>query len=379
MKVTFKDSVISFDRLQKQNGFLKKDLLVHETVCSDKTEPGLFDDTTLSKYGLKYLGRTLIPIKEVDTNDLYGQSVRDGVNPVRDAIEESIKNDGFKLQEYAPCAYKDADGNWTILEGRTRISILRSLGVSGKLLVNEYEKINPLIPDSKFGLHCNGDIGSPKGVASQEDLIRMFQNLIADGYLEFDETINQDKAKANFKKEVRNIMKVDFSRMKITGPALDKVLDYAMNNKGAKPNILPFNSREHALSHCRSHLGIRDDDKFVYVITTTDEWGFFKDVLPVWTEMRSLSDFRTIRVIVTKMAPSSVADWYLANIRVGRKMESHISEALQCWGNSIRSQNPGIEIYGTIPQCLSEAHKYPMDKLIKYADIDDFEYNLHGN
>jgi hypothetical protein len=79
------------------------------------------------------------------------------------------------------------------------------------------------------------------------------------------------------------------------------------------------------------------------------------------------------------MAPSSVSDWYLANIRVGRKMESHINESLICWGNGVHSKNPGIEIYGTIPQCLSEAHKYPMNKIIEYKNINDFEYNLHGN
>jgi hypothetical protein len=246
-------------------------------------------------------------------------------------------------------------------------------------LINEYQKVDESIDDAVFGLHCNGDIGSPKGEASQNDLIRFFQNLVANGDIEFDNTINQDKARLNFKKEVKKFAKEKFTKLKISGPSVDSILDYAMKNKGTKPNIRPFNSREEAMRHCNAVLGIRDDDKFVYVVTTTDEWGFFKDVLPVWRNMQSMSDFRTIRVIVTKMAPSSVADWYLANIRVGRKMESHINEALLCWGGGTKANNPGIEIYGTIPQCVSESGKYPMDKLILYKDIDNTTYDLYGN
>lgn len=375
-KKTTAQCIISLSRLQKQKGFTQADLDIHNELCDPATEPHMFENSKIGPtYGLEFKGRRLVPISELDTNDVYGDSVRDGLNSEYDNINDSIQNDGFKLNQLMPCAYRK-NKKWVILEGRTRISILKAIGVTDKLLINEYEKINDKIPDSAFALHSN-TVYTPKGVASQGDMVRHLENLLSNGYFEFDASINQDEAKRDFKKEVKAYVKDKFPKMRLSGPNLETLMNTAMASKSLKHNIKSFSSLDHAMSHLNNVLGVCDTKKYKYIMATTDEFGIFKRIIPAWQNLRDMGDNRTIRVVTCKLSPESAVDWHLANLRVGRKMQAHINSLMEIQ-NASPNGAPQVEIYGTLPQCESLSKKYPMDKLVQYSRVTDAEYNLHG-
>lgn len=374
--LTSDECIVSIDRLKLQNGFTKQDQVIHDKLCDPATEPRMFDNVTLEKvYGLTFKGRRLISFKEMDTNDTFGDSVRDGLNPEYDNINDSIQSEGFKLKQIAPCAYYK-NNKWVILEGRTRISILKSLGVTGDLLINEYEKVDDSIPDAAFALHSN-TVNDPKGVATQADMIRHLQNRITAGDFEFDETANQDDAKREFKKQIKDYVKEKFPKLRLSGPNLDSLLKNAMANKSVKHNIKSFSSLGHAMSHLNTVLGVIDTKKYKYVMAATDEWGIFKRIVPVWENMKAMNDKRIIRVVTCNLTLKSTTDWYLANVRVGKKMKSHIDSTVEIFG-SATGNAPQVEIYGTIPQCESLEKKYPMNKVVVYDKVSNAEYNLYG-
>lgn len=376
INLTSAQCIIPLARLQKQKGFTQADLEIHNEICNPATEPLMFDNSIIKQtYGLEFKGRRLVSMSELDTNDIYGDSVRASINSEYDNINDSIQNEGFKLNQLMPCAYRK-NKKWIILEGRTRISILKAIGVSDKLLINEYEKVNDKIPDSAFGLHSN-TVYAPKGVASQADMVRTLENLLSNGYFEFDASINQDEAKRDFKKEVKAYVKDKFPKMKLSGPNLEALMNTAMASKSLKHNIKAFSSLEHAMSHLNNVLGVCDTKKYKYIMATTDEWGIFKRIIPAWQNLRAMGDNRIIRVVTCKLAPESAIDWHLANLRVGRKMQAHINSLMEIHNTSSNGV-PQIEIYGTIPQCESLSTKYPMDKIVQYSRVTDAEYNLHG-
>jgi hypothetical protein len=303
--------------------------------------------------------------------------VRDGLNPEYDNINESIQTEGFKLNQLMPCAYQDKKSKkWIILEGRTRISILKAIDITGKLLINEYEKVNDGISDKTFALHSN-TVYDAKGAATQSDLIRHLQNEISVGNFEFDATINQDTAKKEFKKQVKTYVKEKFPKLRLPGPSLDSLLTDAMTSQNVKHNIKAFSSLDQATVHLNTVLGICDDKKYIYVLTTTDEWGIFKRVIPIMRKMRDNNDKRKIRIVTCQLAPKDMTDWYLANLRVGMKMGKNAQSIVECFGGTVTGA-PDIEIYGTLPQCEALAHKYPMDKLVIYSKVTKAEYNLYG-
>jgi hypothetical protein len=378
-ELTSENCIISMDRLKTQNGFTKEDMAIHDQLFNTVTEPAMFDNTILhKKFGVKFLKRKLVPLSELDTNDIYGDSVRDGINPKYKDIDASISMDGFKLNQLMPCAYwDDIKNKWVILEGRTRISILKAHDISGNLLVNEYEKTDRSIPDSVFALHSN-TVASPAGFASEADMMMQLTNMVSGGFFEFDDTINQDLAKKEFKKEVKSFAKEKYEKIHLSTANLDKIMGIAMNSKNVNHNIKHFPSLEHATAHLNTVLGVRDDKKYVYVLTSTDEWDFFKRVIPILEKMRENKDNRSIRIVTCKLKLKDSIDWYLANLRVGRKMDDTTKAIIEYFGGTVGSATPQIEVYGTIPQCEVFANKYPMDKLVRYSKVTKAEYNLYG-
>jgi hypothetical protein len=121
----------------------------------------------------------------------------------------------------------------------------------------------------------------------------------------------------------------------------------------------------------------------VYLFVSTDEWGApLKEAVKLRTEMKAKKDNRKIRIVTFKaqLDPKNpVTDWYLANLRVGRKMELRAQQALDAYCPGITLADSTIEFYGTIPQCTALENSYPMNKVVQYKKVTDKEYNLYGD
>jgi hypothetical protein len=376
--VTENDCIITLDRLRDQKGFTDADLNAHNILCNQSAHPDFFNQTILKdKFGLKFIKRTLVDIDDVDTNDKFGQTVRTDSHQSFDQLADSIKTKGFRLDGIPPCAYKLKD-KWSILDGRTRISIIKDTITGGKLLINLYEKIDTTIPDTTFALYCNTQ-HRHAGHATSNDLYGHIENLINTGYFKYDKKISQDIAGAEFKETISLYVEDKCPGVKLSSPQKEKLLKHAMSKVKVSSHIIPFNSADHVEKHLRDTLGIYDCPKFKYIITTTDEWGIFKAIMPKLAELEAdKKNKQVLRVVVVKQQPKDVADWYKANIRVGLKMARHLKAAGKMFGTSSK-KSTRVEIFGTIAQCRTEDKRFPKDELIKYSEITLADYNKFGD
>lgn len=377
-QLTSDDCVISLTRLQKQNGFTQADLDTHEILCHKSAYKNFFDQNILKdKFGLKFVERTLVNIDDVDTNDSLGQTVRKDGHTDFDNLQNSILTEGFRLDGIPPSAYK-LKNKWYILDGRTRISIIKDKIPGGKLLINLYEKIDTKKSDDSFAFYCNTQ-HRRAGHATTNDLYGVMEAQINKGYFKYDSSLHQDIAGADFKEALKIYVGEHFPTMKISSPQQEKLLQHAMKMVNVSSHLLTFNSGKALENHVKTFLKIYDCPKYQYVITSSDEWEIFKTLMPVLAALEAdPNNKQTIRVIVCKQKPTDVADWYKTNIRVGLKMAKHIRDAGKHFGTS-PSTTKRFEIYGTVAQCHTEATRFPMDKIIEYSTITLGDYNKYGD
>lgn len=377
--LTAEQCTIPFSRLVDQKGFTDSDLAVHEQLFVKATRPKFFDNVFLNDtFGLKYIDTRLINFDDVDTNDKHGQGVRSEVNRGLDGLTKSINEVGFKLDGLLPCAYKLND-KWVILDGRTRISIMRDALKGGKLLINLYEKIDTTKSDDSFAIYCNTE-HSYAGHATDKDMYGYVERLIINGYFKFDTSLPQEIAGSDFKEAIDLYLKnTHGGSIKLSSPQKQKLLHKAMSQAKVISQIIPIGSTKELTDRVTNVLGLYDSPKYKYVIIGSDEWDIFKIAIPKLLEiMADSNNKQIIRLVVCKQKPTSVSDWYLANIRVGLKMAKHLKDAAELFGGGF-TKNKRLEIYGTVPLCHTEIGRFPLDKVIKYSSITLADYNKFGD
>lgn len=375
---------VSVTRLKNQNGFKDTDLKVSLELCRQDGYGQVYGDDAgnLPEYGLRYEDRKLVPITKIVMDDLRGQRFRASGNSAVEDIASSIKHDGWKLNELPPSVLYDRDTKeYRILEGRTRLGLFdKEFSISGNLIVDVYSHVDKTKNPGDFSFFLN-TIQSPKGTATKFDAMTFLKSQVDGGILVFDTTIDRNQARVNFYKDLENML----GRIGVTMTEGDKrkFMNDVVDSKFKSGTVKYFNGgRSEVEEYAQKVLGLKDDKRYTYLYVSTDEWGSpLKEAVKLRTEMLEAGDNRKIRIVTFKaqLDPRGpVKDWYLANIRVGRKMEKRIVQAMQTYCPGATLENSTVEVYGTIPQCTELELKYPMDKLVKYKSITDKEYNLYG-
>jgi hypothetical protein len=370
MSLSKKDIIIDIETIQKNNGHTSTNLDVSKRVFLTESQPELYDEGMLaSRFGLSYSRRDLVKVGDIALEAKFGrQGVRVGANEKRPEIESSIKN-GWKLNTSPIAVYFSSDNtnDFKILEGRTRLGILADLGITGNIVVDVYEHIDPSIDPQDFAAYCNGDeVSPPKGHTTEESAIMIIQNKLKSGELKSDDTLEAGTAYKKLVKDIQSVIK------KLSLPLKKKhAEDFAkgsVSNINVQ-NIVEFTDKDPA-KYAREVLGIKNTAKVNYLFTSTDEYVAVKAALQEYTRMLENGEgHKELRVITSleTLDPGKGYEnhWYLANYCVGEKMEKHLSALmLMTGGNTIDCK---LKIWGTIPQCHSMADVFPMDKLVRYG------------
>jgi hypothetical protein len=384
-KYTNEQTHVAVGRIKKQNGFTASDLVISKELCRTDGYGMVYGDEegNLPEYGLKFIDRKLLSMKKIIMDDVKGQTFRSSGNEEADSIVRSVNNFGWKLNELPiSVTYDEKTKEYRILEGRTRLSLFQyQFHVNGNMIVDVYVQTDPTKNPGDFSFFLN-TIQSPKGVATKYDAKAYLKSQIQTGTLVYNTNIDEVSARKKLYDDV-NEMLVRIG-MTMTAGDKGKFITEVLQDSGLGGTVKSFNGgRSEVKQYAESQLGLKDTKSHVYLFVSTDEWGApLKEAVKLRTEMKAKNDNRKIRIVTFKaqLDPKNpVTDWYLANLRVGRKMELRAQQALDAYCPGITLTDSTIEFYGTIPQCTALENSYPMKKVVQYKKVTDKEYNLYGD
>ncbi len=383
-KYTNAQTHIAVDRLKKQNGFTETDLVISKELCRFDGYGMLYGDENgnLPEYGLKFIDRNLVPLNEIIMDDIKGQTFRSSGNESAEAIVRSISNFGWKLNELPiSVLYNETTKEYRILEGRTRLNLFQyKFVVTGNLIVDVYIQTDFTKNPGDFSFFSN-TIQSPKGVATKYDAKAYLKSQVELGVIKYNTSIDEVSARSRLYDDIKNML--TRIGMTMTPSDVGKFITEVIDECGHGGTVKSFNARKEVQDYTVAHLSLKDTESYKYLLVSTDEWAApLKEAIKCRNKMDSKGDNRTLRLVVYKAQLDSknpVKDWYLANLRVGRKMENRVREALAAYAPDADLDSSRVEIYGTLPQCTALENKYPMNKIVQYKKVTDKEYNLHGN
>ena len=363
---------ISLERLIKPNGFTNDDLRVSSEVCRRDGYGKLYGH--LPQFGTTYRGRSILPLAVISMDSEYGaQAYRSAGNAAFENIKNSIMSDGWNLN-YLPVmvGYHPGKKEYFILEGRTRIDILKMLQVTGTLLVDVFELTDETANIKGFPMFANL-MGTSAGKPTEADWETYLTTRFDEGFFKVDTSLNEVAARKKFINDL--YQEVINLGGKITKAKVGKIAVPIMSgNSMFKPTIQFIRGHEEALQYVQKKLKIDLDGEYQYVCVNADEYGVIKQLVQ---RQRKNDDTRPIRVIVFsgQLNPMNPAnDFQLANINVYPKMLRAIEDAVELWAPGAKIDNSQCEIYGTIPQCYALAKRFPMNKLIVYKDLTDADF-----
>lgn len=384
-KYTNEQTHVSTARIKKQNGFTKEDLNISKELCRFEGYGMVYGDEegNLPEYGLKFVDRKLVSMKKIVMDDINGQTFRSSGNEAAESIVHSVNHFGWKLNELPiSVIYDEATKEYRILEGRTRLSLFQySFHVTGNAIVDVYVQTDKTKNPGDFSFFLN-TIQSPKGVATKHDAKAYLKSQIDIGNLSFNTNIDDVSARKKLYDDINEML----ARIGMSMTAGDKAkfITEILQDAGHGGTVKSFNGgRSEVKQYCEDQMKLKDTKSHVYLFVSTDEWGApLKEAVKLRSAMNEKNDNRKIRIVTFKaqLDPKNpVTDWYLANLRVGRKMELRVKQAIDTYAPGSDTSSSTIEFYGTVPQCTALENKYPMNKIVQYSKVTDKEYNLYGD
>lgn len=371
-----KDIIIDIDTFRKNKGHTAKNLEVSNRVFMVESQPELYDESMLAtSFGLAYNRRCIMPIDDIVLESKHGrQTVRVGANEKRAEIQESIKH-GWKLNT-SPISVVFTGGNdsveYKILEGRTRLGIIKDLGITGNVIVDVYEHIDPAINTIDFSAYCNGDeVSPPKGHTTEESAKMIIKDKMDSGELKADETLEKGASYKKLVKEIKLVIK------KLGLPLKAKhAEEFAKDSvKINTSNIVEFSDKS-ATAYLLDKFGITNTATENYYVTSTDEWVASKEALKEYERMLADGEgHKELRIITNleTLDPGKGYEnhWYLANYCVGAKAKKHLNTMIIATGGD--PSKCKLSIWGTIPQCHSLENAFPMDQIVRYDTAPTIE------
>ena len=380
---------VSIDALTTQGGFTATDLMVSNQLCHIAAHPDVYGTPKLNyklpKFGLQFKDRIILDLDKIIMDDTgFGQKFRSAANAEYENISRSIRDRGFQLSAIPMSVLWDEFNNtYHILEGRTRIAILVMLADVKRVMVDVYQQYDSSKSSDLFSMYMNRD-PLPKGVTTEEDIIKQLTE-----NFHYDASLEDAAARRKLYDDIDTYLET-IGYTKLSNKKITEIIKNKVAGCGGSGGVKYFyEGAKGVKQYCEQNLGIKDDENYKYVYATTDEWNSpLRAIAKARTEMTSDAaklgkvDHRTIRLITfTENLASGrgvIENFYLKNIRVGKKMEKRIKEVFAAYYPGKKFPKRSVEIYGTIPQCQALNAKYPVNKVILYSEIEDSEYNLFG-
>ena len=401
-----KTKIINFSDLQ-QRGFSSEDLDTHRSLISKQSDDG-FSQEPWRYYTeeYKWMGDRIIPLANITIggkdeaigDELLYQSARSGHNSQQDNIKHSIETVGFDL-DTLPIAVRpigsDEKGvnKYELLDGRTRYTILRSLGITNVIVdVFDIKHVDQMIA---FGIQANNaELAS--GQATKEDMLGVILALI---------DAKSELVKLPFAVNNIGLAKYDNDqirqrRFKVAS-VLNNAIDFLGNNRfdqkkkdwiitkvietGQKEPLVRSFTEKSAEKYIHSKFGIVTRNKSgkdgVYVgITTQGGEGKWGTVLQGLIDKLSEPHIHRSEVILVCGSPGHAqpeTKWLRATQRAIGKFNQALEDLNDVIGNgdpaNLHRIKNKISIRGAVPQLKSLEEHFPLDRLVREEDFNATE------
>ncbi len=400
-----KSKIINFSDLQ-QRGFNSEDLDTHRSLITKQSDDG-FSQEPWRYYSeeYKWMGDRIIPLANITIGgndegiggDTLYQAARSGHNPQQDNIKHSIETVGFDL-DTLPIAVRHTGmesgvDKYELLDGRTRYSILKSLGIANVIVdVFDIQHVDQMIA---FGIQANNaELAS--GQATREDMLGVILALI--------------EAKSKLVKlpfSVNNINLTKFDNKEIAerrvtiANVIDKAIDFLGNNRfdqkkkdwiitkvietGQKEPLVRSFTEKSAEQYISNKFGIATKKKSgkdgVHINITTQggegKWGYILQQLLAGLRKDGIHRSEIILVCGSPGHANPEGKWLTAT----QKAIGDFNQAIEDLNDIVGNGDPAnlfkikskIAIKGALPALKSLEEHFPLNRLATEEDFNATE------
>lgn len=353
--------------------FTQEHLDISKQYINPEVYPGLYDNAQLRK-GFRYVGRKImniediimdiekafegIDIKSLGNNHFIVQSVAIRANSKgenADDVNSSINSAGFELCHIPISVANCPNGLDMILDGRTRLYYLLSLGFTN-VIVDYYECDSW---DTYFleALKRNPP-SKPRSPMKREDIIANCNVAVEKGWL---------------KKERDDIIKrvMEITNGLIKNNTLEKIVHSVMYGTGHTAAVLSL-TEDSATKWLRTN-GYFDNEKdngIYYHVVSASAWTkaikSAADALDELTEMgKKVKELRVVIHTGTLEGADPAKSWKGKIDTFRRNWQSDLKN-IESGFFTEYTRRPTIKLYGAIPVVSMLSAEYPMDRLVMF-------------
>jgi len=367
-----KEITIKFSDLNRRTRrFLEKHLKTYRKIRVKEAYPSILGSQAPQNF--THDDAFLIEIVKLELdNKNFEQIPRANVNPEKSNIYDDIDLNGFTLAQLTILVVRMPNGKYLIIEGRTRVRVLRDLGVTNIIAeVFDYTgDMSKFEPNAvRFATFMNTQ-NKPYGQASVADVLKVIRYLITSGEIQLQaDTI---KGRAIFTQAVHHELNL-MTAGKLKPIQWDTITHKALEQGYGYTNVISFPNGEGAQEYLEETLlgpeKIAEDlaKGIKYVVVASFIEKFHGRMVSEISKMNK--SIKEIRMITHTGVPKSIdpeKDWITNVVKIKLKFDTHESQVSEVRFHGVRPDTTKITLFGGIPQVRSLEPKYLMNKLYIY-------------
>ena len=339
--------------------FSKENLETFNSMFNPDSSPKIYGQQSF----VKYLHNDLIDINDIEdehnSETVNSQRVRVGLNPQYEAIKTDITLEGFDLSEKPIMVFKLPNGKYEVGEGRTRLAVLKSLGMTN-IIANVFD-VATTSDRIRFALMMN-TIKKPYGAASEQDILQAIRSLISLG------SIKSLKPTAENVLIMREAIEAELfiiAGKKLKPAQWNYIVEEGITDLTGVKMVSSF-PMGNGVAKWLEKNGYTDNREVMYVPVAEFLEKIYSKMLNLYKNYPNIKEFKLIIYKGTLKASDPEKDWVDNVLKFKQtydKFESTLSE-LRFRGAEVDTSR--FKLYGAIPQVESLKKKYPMNRLVLY-------------
>jgi hypothetical protein len=342
--------------VNKQKRFTTDDLNTLIAIRSTAAHPNIYGSKAPS--GIKYRKTVLIDLDLVeDNNEWFSQLARISVNPKINDIQEDIIRNGWNLAELPVHVMEGENGKFVVLEGRTRFSIAKALGM--KNIIADVFDNTTLANALRFAISCNAQ-KKPYGEASVKDIRKVILKLVSMPVVEG----GIDSTAEDFAELVREEI-LDITT-KLKPKQMDQIVFDAIEIRDGESPVISFPDGRGSKEWLEAH-NYRDSQDRIFVPVGTFEEKVLLSMIR--KEQSTPSSVREICYVVhggTLDSKNPEQSWIKGCRDFNKRFKETLLGVSETFFDGAEIDMKRVKLYGAIPMVKSLKRKYPMNKIYYY-------------
>ena len=356
-----------FVNVNLQKTFTQKDLDDCKSFNTEELSPQRYNNKAISKKwpSMEFHGLNLVDTDAITQSGILGntQEARASGNSEYEDIRKSILANGFDLSNFPISIRKLPEGKLVFMDGRTRFSILKEIGMKNVIVAIYTCSDNDA---SKFGGWSNCEGYRPRGFAKMEDIYEECLRALDKKWIENDMAI--------IKERIDSISSEIFTETKRSELTALVYNHYNQMNPSEEGVVITKCQYWNNQSQIKTWLNVNkylDTDKIIYfpVSFSTVSKGIINAAKKAYENPN-----HEIRVVVHTgvLTASDLEQCYKGRVITFKETwENSLAKLGFAFFDSIAPTKGRIKLYGAIP-AVSTLHS--LDKMIRFGYDDAHLY-----